>query len=538
MTEKSLTLFVNYRHADKKVFVELLRTHFMFRYGQDNVFMDFDTIPPFVGFLEFIKDRVRACDVLVMMIGKDWLKLLKGKEANGDPDYVKMELEEALKHNIPIAPILIQGARMPDKKDVPTSLHPIWDLNAPSIGEGRDLLNNIGYIMNGFEQAVIKGGKQRKVENLASVQQLVQLPKTADGDDLDDALDNFIRAVQANDYPQALVWISYIRNATNAIPPEFELDARERDIQERLRHQQEAKRRRDVCDFQYKFVRRMLRLNDPPDKIKAFVQKIWQIDEGYIPDDLIAQLRPMMGGGTIITPTKPKITLPAPFDWCYIPEGQVTFGPEDGYDKDFYAKKKTTVPVPAFWMAKYPVTNKQYREFVTATGKKPRYWDNAKWNGDDYPVVGMTWYEAVAFCEWLSNKTGEKIMLPSDAMWQRAAQGDDERKFPWGNVWDASLCNNNVDKKGIGKTTPVRDYEDKYTHPYGLVDMAGNVREWCLTTYKTGENRTTGDNNDWRVLMGGSWGTEVAGRFVSAFRFWNYPFGRDDEFIGFRLARL
>ncbi len=240
----------------------------------------------------------------------------------------------------------------------------------------------------------------------------------------------------------------------------------------------------------------------------------------------------------IITPTKPKIALPAPFDWCYIPEGQVTFGPEDGYDKDFYAKEKTTVPVPAFWMAKYPVTNKQYREFVTATGKKPRYWDDAKWNGDDYPVVGMTWYEAVAFCAWLSNKTGEKIMLPSDAMWQRAAQGDDERKFPWGNVWDASLCNNNVDKKGIGKTTPVRDYEDKYTHPYGLVDMAGNVWEWCLTTYKTGENRTTGNDNDWRVLTGGSWGTEVAGRFVSAFRDRNVPNDWYNENIGFRLARL
>ena len=267
---------------------------------------------------------------------------------------------------------------------------------------------------------------------------------------------------------------------------------------------------------------------------------------GLSVDELVDALCFEMGivnksGGTKMSSqplTKPKIALPASFDWCYIPKGQVTFGPEDGYDEDFYAKKKTTVPVPAFWMAKYPVTNKQYREFVTATGKKPRYWDDAKWNGDDYPVVGMTWYEAVAFCEWLSNKTGEKIMLPSDAMWQRAAQGDDERKFPWGNVWDASLCNNNVDKKGIGKTTPVRDYEDKYTHPYGLVDMAGNVREWCLTTYKTGENRTTGDNNDWRVLMGGSWYDESAGRFVSAFRFRDVPDDWGNGGIGFRLARL
>ncbi|PJF26896.1 MAG: hypothetical protein CUN52_15235, partial [Phototrophicales bacterium] len=152
--EESLTLFVNYRRADDKVFVELLRTHFMFRYGQDNVFMDFDTIPPFADFAEFIKDRVRASDVLVMIIGKNWLKLLKEKESKGEPDYVRMELEEALKHNIPIAPILIQGAQLPDKNDVPVSLQPIWSLNIPAISEGRDLLNNIGYIMQGFERAV------------------------------------------------------------------------------------------------------------------------------------------------------------------------------------------------------------------------------------------------------------------------------------------------------------------------------------------------------------------------------------------------
>lgn len=239
----------------------------------------------------------------------------------------------------------------------------------------------------------------------------------------------------------------------------------------------------------------------------------------------------------IITPTKPKIVLPAPFDWCYIPEGQVTFEPEDGSDDDFYAKKRMTVNAPAFWMAKYPITNKQYREFVTETGNKPYYWDDNKWNGDDYPVVGMTWYDAIKFCLWLSKRMGEKITLPSDVMWQRAAQADDGRKFPWWNTWDASLCNNNVDNKGFGKTTPVRQYEAKYRHPYGLVDMAGNVYEWCLTIYKTGENRTIGNNDDRRVMMSCAWNKEVAGRFVCTFRGRFDPLGRHSD-RGFRLARI
>jgi formylglycine-generating enzyme required for sulfatase activity len=263
-------------------------------------------------------------------------------------------------------------------------------------------------------------------------------------------------------------------------------------------------------------------------------------------DDLVDALCFEMGianqsGGTkmpqppqIVTSTKPKIVLPEPFDWCYIPEGQVTFGPEDGSDNDFYAKKKMTVDAPAFWMAKYPVTNKQYREFVNDGGDKPTYWLDKEWNGNDYPVVGVTWYEVRSFCDWLSNKTGEKIMLPSDVMWQRAAQGDDGRKFPWGNTWDASLCNNNVDEKGVGKTTPVRQYEAKYPHPFGLVDMSGNISEWCLTTYKTGSNRI-GKNDDLRVQMGGGWGTKGIERFTCAFRYKFLPIHSSKNW-GFRVA--
>ncbi|MCL4253856.1 MAG: formylglycine-generating enzyme family protein [Anaerolineae bacterium] len=540
MTEKSLTLFVNYRRADDKVFVELLRTHFMFRYGQDNVFMDFDTIPPFADFAEFIKDRVRASDVLVMMIGKNWLKLLKDKEAKGEPDYVRMELEEALKHNIPIAPILIQGAQLPDKNDVPASLQPIWSLNIPAINEGRDLLNNIGYIMQGFERAVSEKGKHRKIENNASIQQFNQMPAVADDADLDTALDHFADAVKAKDYPQALVWISYIRNATNHIPPEFELDARERDIQERLRQQQEAKRRRDVCDYQYKFVRRMLKMGDPAEKIKFFVQKIWTIDDGYIPDDLEKQLRPIMG---IVPTRKSSLDLvPKSFAWIPIPEGKVTLITEKGWAKNYIPEGQSQIfTVPAFEMAKYPCTNAQFKLFIDAGGytekrwwtddgwaqrqkenwTQPRYWDDSTWNGADYPVVGVSWYEAVAFCLWLSETTGEKITLPTEQQWQRAAQGDKGLMYPWGNEWDASRCNNNVNQKGIGKTTPVTYYEGKGDSPFGLTDMSGNVWEWCLTAYDTGKTDLRG--TDVRVLRGGSWINDSADDFRAVTRYRSSP---------------
>jgi formylglycine-generating enzyme required for sulfatase activity len=154
--------------------------------------------------------------------------------------------------------------------------------------------------------------------------------------------------------------------------------------------------------------------------------------------------------------------LPAPFAWVEIPGGRGTMAT---YKSDV----TLSIPSQTYWMAKYPVTNVQYAVFIEAGGytterwwtaegwqkrkaekwTQPRYWTDSNWNGAEQPVVGVSWYEAVAFCRWLSETTGEKIMLPTEAQWQYAAQGDDGRAYPWGNPWDAGRCNNNVDGKGL-----------------------------------------------------------------------------------------
>lgn len=215
------------------------------------------------------------------------------------------------------------------------------------------------------------------------------------------------------------------------------------------------------------------------------------------------------------------------------------------------------VPIPGkgYSIAKYPLTNAQYKLFVDAGGyqqpkwwtkagwkqrksekwTEPRYWKDSQWNGAEQPVVGVSWYEAVAFCLWLSEASGEKIMLPTEDQWQYAAQGDDGRAFPWGNDWDGARCNNNVDSKGIGKTTPVRTYEGKGDSPFGVVDMAGNVSEWCLTDY---EAKTIDIHSDahLRVLRGGSWdNSNDSYNFRCVNRSRLYPRNKGFDW-GFRLA--
>ncbi len=181
--------------------------------------------------------------------------------------------------------------------------------------------------------------------------------------------------------------------------------------------------------------------------------------------------------------------LPDPFEWIYIPSGKVrlSYPPYNLVDS-------VMVDVDSFYIAKYPVTNAQYAVYVNETGRKPehtRLWDNSQFNQPLQPVIDLRWQEAMLFCQWLSGKVAYLITLPTDAQWQRAAQGDDERRYPWGDEWDASRCN--TGESHIGNTTPVTQYPHGAS-PYGVMDMVGNVFQWCLTDANTGKNSV-----DWQI---------------------------------------
>lgn len=221
--------------------------------------------------------------------------------------------------------------------------------------------------------------------------------------------------------------------------------------------------------------------------------------------------------------------LPQPFNWCPIPAGEVTVTTYRGQVKNYIPEDEPrTFEVPAFTIAKYPVTNAQFTRFIEADGyqnrdywtkagwqarqkegwTQPRFWLDSHWNQPDYPVVGVSWYEAVAFCNWLNSlpmygegtKGRGLITLPTEQQWQRAAQGDDNRVYPWGNDFDQS--HSNTEENGFRQTTLVTQYPDGAS-PYGVMDMSGNVWEWCLTAWDDGSDNLNGDAR--RCLRGGSW---------------------------------
>ena len=206
---------------------------------------------------------------------------------------------------------------------------------------------------------------------------------------------------------------------------------------------------------------------------------------------------------------RPASSIPMP-EMIRIPAGAFLMGSDPNVDAQAYPDEQPQheLYLPDYSIARIPVTNAHYRAFVQATGRRPpRHWEDGAIPAgkEDHPVVWVTWRDARAYCNWLSSVTGERCRLPSEAEWEKAARGTEGRVYPWGDAWDASLCNAEIK---IKDTTPVDAYP-RGASPYGLLDVAGNVWEWTRSLYKgypydPGDGREDLEASAARVVRGGA----------------------------------
>jgi formylglycine-generating enzyme required for sulfatase activity len=343
--------------------------------------------------------------------------------------------------------------------------------------------------------------------------------------------------------------------------------------------------------------------------------------------------RPGVGGVAGVVPGRHGPPALPDFVWCHVPAGPFRMGSREGEDGAFSAEHpQHPVELPAFLIARYPITNAQYRPFVQEGGyEEPRYWtpdgwawrtgdltpdlsplddvgneewkkryaewlaarrpedrdrpfwwEHPRWGLPNRPVVGISWYEALAYCAWLSEQVRDSaegqidqwqvrqdgsvdlpdaltkgnmlqalrrldptIHLPSEAEWEKAARGNDGRPWPWGNEWLAGRAN--TDEAGIGETSPVGAFPAGAS-PCGALDMAGNVWEWTRSRWgRTGALRPDYDypcswedgreelsGPDLRVVRGGSW-IVIQGFARCASRGRGVPDDYDDD-LGFRVV--
>ena len=190
----------------------------------------------------------------------------------------------------------------------------------------------------------------------------------------------------------------------------------------------------------------------------------------------------------------------------------------------------------AFRMALLPVTNREYTAFLAATAHEaPRFWDDPRFNAPEQPVVGVSWFDAAGYCRWLSERTGRRWRLPTEAEREKAARGGLEgAAYPWGD-----------DPGEAGGRFPQdapRPAGLSAANGYGLLDMGYNVHEWCSDWYDAGYYSCSPERDPQgppggsrRASRGGAWRHQIKVSRCSARSSLDPAFRYND--YGFRVAQ-
>src|SRR5579884_217518 len=245
---------------------------------------------------------------------------------------------------------------------------------------------------------------------------------------------------------------------------------------------------------------------------------------------------PKEEGGDVVTQKIKSSGEPKENPLILIPQGEFTMGSEEG---GFDEKPERRVYVDSFKINQFEVTQYNYNEFVRATGHRPpssRALKNyGNFNDQNQPVVFVSWEDADAYCRWRSER------LPTEAEWEKAAKGEQTIAWPWGNESKPVFANFIGPDDGYPYTSLVGSFEHDKS-PYGIYDMAGNVREWVADWYEEQYYRHAPNRNpkgpeqgEMKTLRGASWNDSPLSGRTSA-RMKMFPDYRDTT-LGFRCAK-
>lgn len=475
-------IFISYRRVDSKSHADNTYDTLADAFGPENVIRDIDDIPFGVDFRQYLAEQIASFDVVLVLIGRIWASVKDdyGRKLIANPaDMVRLHVEIALQQGKPLIPVLVDGGSMPIPGELPESLHELCYRRAIELQAGTGFQRDVRRLVDGL----------RRLPTGQATPASPPVTRPAPPPPADPPAP-----------PPAPEPLPQVEAPPEPMPDPEPAPALEPEP-------------------------------EPPQP---------PIAETPAPPPLPATPSPRHGTAAI---------LPPPFAWVTIPAGTVTLqvGPFE---------QKTTY-IDGFAIARYPITNAQFDVFAQAEEgyANPVWWEFSPqataWHranpapkgtgfpGDDLPRTNITWYEALAFSRWLTailrhaegEDAGRTILIPSELQWMRAAQGDALRRYPWGDDFDPNRAHYNS-----SRPQPVTQYPAGAS-PFGVMDMIGNVAEWCLITHEAQDTGHSPIQQKRGAIHGGSWGSSnvtelrIDARLMMAFDFWNGS-------TGFRIVRL
>ncbi len=494
----TLKVFISYRRDDgfAAATVPRLYERLCERYGAENVFMDVDTIPPGVDFANHLSEAVAQSNVLLAVMGRDWAKFIQ-ERADDEDDFVRIEIESALERRIPVVPLLVGNATMPKSADLPPSIAPFSRRNGVLIDLARDFNAHVNRLADDLDRHYGEGATVAE-STLEPVETREVVEEEADASSFDDDFDigEVEDEMQEPEKP-----------GDGGDPSDEDFDIAELE--------DETEERGDSVDSSHLDFDIPV-LEDETQEPQPAVESdgIVNVPEFEESSDEIAseEIKPAFGSEAPKT-SMPSVTSEARVlvDAANLPREQLIdlgqgvqmpfcFIPAGCFGRNGYTVTLTT----DFWMAKYPVTQ---REWTAIMGSNPSHFKGNILTGkkSNHPVERVNWIDAGLFCK----KTG--LRLPTKAEWEYACRAGTTGDF---NLEGATLDELGWYDENSGKTThPVGE---KKPNAWGLHDMHGNVWEWCQNWYShndyypqqdltdpTGPEKQTQTPD--RVTRGGSW---------------------------------
>ncbi len=509
-TEARMKIFVSYARVDKHFcnpFITQLQKMF-------NVWYD-GRLEAGQDWKQEIYHRLLWCNVFIYLLSPDSVKSIP----------CQRELQVMIKLKRPIIPILIS-------KDtpIPKALRKYQYIDM-SHGMNTENITELFAVLMKWDRKLSAVGEQ------SNDHVVIEQEDTYTLNDLPKTIHNVQRALKKGEYENASVLLNEIPHSMLSNTDELEslIKVADKAVEDRAQVK-ELKRELYLSLSRYQttrdyllnsfdvFSQHILGTEEDTLEVQPTVSTISFPKEDFIPQVVEHDLLPML-------------------QWCNIPWGIVhvsSIGNDDGFGEK-------TVRVDNFVMGKYPITNAQFDVFLNVEDGyyNPKWWqfsDQAKkwfesqnaphpskYTGDELPRENVSWFEAMAFCKWLSNLLNMEITLPTVAQWQRAAQGDDDRIYPWGDDYHVDHCN--TLESGLNRTTPVNKYI-KGESVYGVYDMSGNVWEWALDRVAPNDENPTYRH----AVIGGSF-VSPCDRAQIPFRYYLESRTRFSS-IGFRVVGL